>query len=541
MAISAKEFQERYEAILQSVCLEPGFRRYEYLKDWLEVRVNPSAYELPKSLKKETKLWLRMKTDILDYARTAGIPEARCKKLDERLRAALTAYEIRDGLFVECLFQADEVKESKAAAYQRKYHDLLQEMCSLEPDDREAYVRGHVQWTELNLDIMNYVSGKKDMDADLVFQALLYGIRTYQPSKGLFFSWVYYKNSNAQRTRRMEENVRKGGIVVSDVARVNQIMKLLNQADLEREITHCSEDEMLRRVEESCLKRKLSKAVIRKAIECWRMQEVELEGSYEGKDGEGTFDRSDAEAMLRYEKDQEQEEQKDLLNDIFKDFLEMLKNTAMGRNDKDTDLKRRRRVDLLRCYITREILKEMKFRVYTEAEKGMYLKSSGKRKEKMTQDELIQEHESELRYIEAYLEKMTVDARHEDNRIYYRWVRHQANPEERPIGAGEEGVYLALSPYERELWPVLRSDCIKAAILDQPDEPESLNELYGVYYNLLKPEFQLSDKYFNDRIDKSTGIRFGPESEAVFRDWSRRFYNYVMKCQELKKDEETKA
>ena len=209
---------------------------------------------------------------------------------------------------------------------------------------------------------------------------------------------------------------------------------------------------------------------------------------------------------------------------LYSELMEVIRYTAMSPEEEEGrtggrrwENNRTKRIQCIRYYVTREILKALKLRILTQYERELYR----------------QEKDSTYQFFQECMEEISIDLRKQPDyvsegqvRHYYKWKTNQASGGNTPaIPAGNPDVYGKLKPYENKILQCFESDYVETAVREKPKNREAL---YGIYYNLLNEGFRFADSQYN----QGHAFKFTKENDRIYEEWTERAAKFLFLMEE---------
>ncbi len=422
-----------------------------------------------------------------------------------------------DGLSKEdAKLQRKKEKNAENERLQQKYLSLLEKIVKLGKAERYRYLRKQPEFESFRDDMLECcgvsldgselerkfekgleveedygISGRKKGSPSYTvgglegMEAFCEAVRTYNIEKGTFASWMYSCSWHLVRNA-WKENEDPFWIAAKEAAKINEIREEASAlaTNQNTEITDNRKEKK---------HKKPFVPVTRVYID--DVGRPNQDGSDEDGSDQNWPDKLKDPSINKWKNEQENEEASIRFFEILRLFEPLLILTEQTSRRQMTEVDRKL---ILRSYLTRELLKELKLVELDTEEKGLAESDGGTVKTGAPHG---------IR--RSLYEKLRVG-----NKDYYKWI----SPAGKDYPAGNPEIYELLSVEEDAIMRIFQREYCQAAI---QEDPEDLGRLYGIYFNLLKEGFSFADSY-NPRI-------FNNNNLSTFSKWmndARRFIRY---------------
>ena len=528
----AEEFQNKYGKFLKKACGQSRRPRYEALMRALE---EPSA----------GRDWvMEWQKDLLQaYERLTPPEERKGKALPifankmKLVRKTLEDYDPQRELFLEDLFKAIEEADSKedpsrVVLFQRRYQEFFDRLKSIEPGLRLEAAGKDPQWQELQVEIWELEKNTRMEElSDRMTVVLPEALRTYDSEKGApFLTWYFQKCKWASKQKAdSRDDIMQLGMRLRNMEGFKRIVKWIRQADHDASLSEAA-DLVSRRelfdqyLKEHKIKAQISEPQFDEAWEAYRTRIIRINDSSAEENGDGMLPGERELALKHYFGEENEERGAYQYELLYSELMEVIRHTAMSAEEEEGktggkrwENNRAKRIQCIRYYVTREILKALKLRVLTQYERELYM----------------QEKDGAYQFFQECMEEISIDLRKQPDyvsegqvRHYYKWKTNQAAGKDAPsIPAGNADVYRRLMPYENKLLQCFESDYVETAVREKPMNRE---ELYGIYYNLLNEGFRFADSQYN----QGHAFKFTKENDRIYEEWAERAAKFLFRMME---------
>lgn len=530
--IAAEEFQRKYGSFLKKACGQSRKPRYDALM---------KALEAPSPGRDWGMEW--QKDLIQAYERLTPPEERKGKALPifanekKLLRNVLEDYDPQKELFLENLFKAIEEADSKddpsrVVLFQKKYQEFFDRLRDIEPESRLEAARKDPQWQDIQVEIWELEENVKEEErSDRVTVILPEALRTYDSEKGApFLTWYFQKCKWASKQKAgSRDDIMQLGMRMRNLEGFRRILKWIRQADHDASLSGTADlvsrkelfDQYLK---EHKIKAQISESQFDEAWEAYRTRIVRINDSPEEENGDSMLP-GERELALKYYFGEENKERSAYQYELlYAGLMEVIRYTAMSPEEEEGktggkrwENNRTKRIQCIRYYVTREILKALKLRVLTQYERELYM----------------QEKDSAYQFFQECMEEISIDLRKQPDyvsegqvRHYYKWKTNQAAGKNTPpIPAGNADVYRKLKPYENKILQCFEPDYVETAVREKPENRE---ELYGIYYNLLNEGFRFADSQYN----QGHAFKFTKENDRIYEEWAERAAKFLFIMEE---------